>query len=138
MGDKRVQNMSALVMEIADGTLHGMQLGGHVLVRVAWALASTLAALNEVGFIHGDLKPMNVLWKVPLGGDILSGWPLLTDFGASQHFPSFQLGRAISPQEKVHTSQWTPKFAAPEVHESGGRMQTVRSDMFAWAATIRA
>eukprot|EP00971_Amphidinium_carterae_P326590 6457466-Amphidinium_carterae.1 len=100
-------------MEIADGTLHGMQLGGEELVRVAWALASSLAALNKVGFIHGDLKPMNVLWKAPPKGDILSGWPLLTDFGASQHFPSFQLS-AVSPQDKVHTSQWTPKFAAPE------------------------
>eukprot|EP00971_Amphidinium_carterae_P080959 1601750-Amphidinium_carterae.1 len=138
MGDKRVQNMSALVMEVADGTLHGMQLGGEELVRVAWALASTLAALNNVGFIHGDLKPLNVLWKARTGCDILSGWPMLTDFGASQHFPSFQLGRAISPSEEVHTSQWTPKFAALEVHESGGRVQTVRSDMFAWAATIRA
>eukprot|EP00971_Amphidinium_carterae_P048965 964822-Amphidinium_carterae.1 len=72
IGDKRVQNMSALVMERTDGTLHGMQLGGEVLVRVAWALASTLAALNKVGFIHGDLKPSNVLWKVPLGGNISS------------------------------------------------------------------
>eukprot|EP00971_Amphidinium_carterae_P087617 1733576-Amphidinium_carterae.1 len=99
-GGKKVQNMSALVMERAHGTLHGMQLGGEELVRVSWALASTLAALNEVGFIHGDLKPSNVLWKAPLGGDILSGWPMLTDFGASQHFQTFQLGRAISPSEE--------------------------------------
>eukprot|EP00971_Amphidinium_carterae_P312988 6220060-Amphidinium_carterae.1 len=120
--------MSALVMEKADGTLHGMQLGAEVLDRVAWALASTLAALNKAGFIHGDLKPSNVLWKVASGGDILSGWPLLTDFGASQHFPSFELGMAISPSEAVHTSAWTPKFAAPEVFESRGRLQTVRSD----------
>eukprot|EP00971_Amphidinium_carterae_P084073 1664118-Amphidinium_carterae.1 len=63
VGDTQVQNMSALVMEKADGTLQGMRLGGEVLVRVAWALASTLAALNKVGFIHGDLKPGNVLWK---------------------------------------------------------------------------
>eukprot|EP00971_Amphidinium_carterae_P199507 3959514-Amphidinium_carterae.1 len=62
--------MSALVMEKADGTLDGMQLGGEELVQVAWALASTLAALNEVGFIHGDLKPLNVLWKARIGGDI--------------------------------------------------------------------
>eukprot|EP00971_Amphidinium_carterae_P276170 5480301-Amphidinium_carterae.1 len=47
VGDKHVQNMSALVMERAGATLHGMQLGGEVLVRVAWALASTLAALNK-------------------------------------------------------------------------------------------
>eukprot|EP00971_Amphidinium_carterae_P221626 4399315-Amphidinium_carterae.1 len=44
----------------------------------------------------------------------------------------------MSPVEEVHTSAWTPKFAAPEVRENGGRLQTVRSDMFAWAATIRA
>eukprot|EP00971_Amphidinium_carterae_P097914 1937498-Amphidinium_carterae.1 len=44
----------------------------------------------------------------------------------------------MSPSEEVHTSAWTPKFAAPEVHENGGRLQPVRSDMFAWAATIRA
>eukprot|EP00971_Amphidinium_carterae_P010761 212611-Amphidinium_carterae.1 len=64
--------MSALVMERADGTLHRMLLGGDALVRVAWALATTLAALNKVGFIHGDLKPSNVLWKRPRKGDILS------------------------------------------------------------------
>eukprot|EP00971_Amphidinium_carterae_P162889 3229960-Amphidinium_carterae.1 len=44
----------------------------------------------------------------------------------------------MSPSEEVHTSAWTPKFAAPEVRQNGGRLQTVRSDMFAWAATIRA
>eukprot|EP00971_Amphidinium_carterae_P105451 2088151-Amphidinium_carterae.1 len=33
VGDKQVQNMSALVMEKADGTLKGMQLGGEELVR---------------------------------------------------------------------------------------------------------
>eukprot|EP00971_Amphidinium_carterae_P140291 2779431-Amphidinium_carterae.1 len=33
VGDTQVQNMSALVMEKADGTLQGMQLGGEVLVR---------------------------------------------------------------------------------------------------------
>eukprot|EP00971_Amphidinium_carterae_P233901 4641305-Amphidinium_carterae.1 len=102
VGDRQVQNMSALVMEQAHGTLHGMQLGGEALLRVAWALASTLAALNKVGFIHGDLKPSNVLWKMPLWPMLtdFGGWPMLTDFGASQHFQSLQLGRAISPSEE--------------------------------------
>eukprot|EP00971_Amphidinium_carterae_P204303 4054180-Amphidinium_carterae.1 len=44
----------------------------------------------------------------------------------------------MPPSESVHTSAWTPKFAAPEVRDNGGRLQSVRSDMFAWAATIRA
>eukprot|EP00971_Amphidinium_carterae_P098668 1951341-Amphidinium_carterae.1 len=50
-------------MERADGTLQEKRFEGDALNGVAWALASTLAALNRAGFIHGDLKPGNVLWK---------------------------------------------------------------------------
>eukprot|EP00971_Amphidinium_carterae_P109471 2167667-Amphidinium_carterae.1 len=49
-------------MEMADGTLRQKGcLAGEELRRVAWALATTLATLNRAGFIHGDLKPDNVL-----------------------------------------------------------------------------
>eukprot|EP00971_Amphidinium_carterae_P140874 2791164-Amphidinium_carterae.1 len=135
--------MSAMVMEKADGILQGKSLAGDALSRVAWALASTLSALNRVGFIHGDLKPQNVLWKDAPSNVLhqhssFHGWPLLTDFGASQHFQSFRRGVGIAPSELVHTSAWTQGYAAPEVHANGGRQQTVQSDMYAWAATIRA
>eukprot|EP00971_Amphidinium_carterae_P051213 1008452-Amphidinium_carterae.1 len=91
-------------MEQADGTLHEQCLAGDALVRVAWALACTLSAVNKVGFIHGDLKPQNVLWKdapshVLHQHSSLHGWPLLTDFGAAQHFQSFRLGAEIAPSE---------------------------------------
>eukprot|EP00971_Amphidinium_carterae_P301611 5992324-Amphidinium_carterae.1 len=59
VGEVEVHNMSAMVVEQADGTLHGQCLAGDALVRVAWALACTLSALNKVGVIHGDLKPQN-------------------------------------------------------------------------------
>eukprot|EP00971_Amphidinium_carterae_P096617 1912204-Amphidinium_carterae.1 len=70
---------------MADGTLRQKQrLAGEELSRVAWALASTLAVLNRAGYIHGDLKPDNVLWKkMPTPDGVTDGWPLLTDFGAS-------------------------------------------------------
>eukprot|EP00971_Amphidinium_carterae_P037178 730591-Amphidinium_carterae.1 len=55
--------LSAILMEKADGTLHQKHFAGEALVRVAWALASTMVALNKAGFIHGDLKPCNSLWK---------------------------------------------------------------------------
>eukprot|EP00971_Amphidinium_carterae_P313436 6228877-Amphidinium_carterae.1 len=42
-----VHNMSAIVMEQAEGTLHEQCLAGDELVRVAWALACTLSALNK-------------------------------------------------------------------------------------------
>eukprot|EP00971_Amphidinium_carterae_P279002 5538691-Amphidinium_carterae.1 len=86
VGESEVQDMSAMVLQQADGTLNERSLAGDALVRVAWALACTLSALNKVGFIHGDLKPQNVLWKDPPSNVLhrhssLHGWPLLTDFG---------------------------------------------------------
>eukprot|EP00971_Amphidinium_carterae_P118834 2354156-Amphidinium_carterae.1 len=44
----------------------------------------------------------------------------------------------IAPSDVVHTSAWTPKYAAPEVSMHGGKQQSIKSDMYAWAATIRA
>eukprot|EP00971_Amphidinium_carterae_P177399 3518366-Amphidinium_carterae.1 len=79
-------------MEQADGTLHEQCLAGDALVKAAWALACTLSALNKVGFIHGDLKPQNVLCK--------NGWPLLTDFGASQE------SRAFNLEGRLHRQKW--------------------------------
>eukprot|EP00971_Amphidinium_carterae_P050608 996600-Amphidinium_carterae.2 len=38
---------AAIIMERADGTLKEMRFDGDSLHRVAWALASTLAALNR-------------------------------------------------------------------------------------------
>eukprot|EP00971_Amphidinium_carterae_P033326 656214-Amphidinium_carterae.1 len=102
--ETEVHDMSAMVMEQADGTLHEQSLAGDALLQVAWALASTLSALNKAGFIHGDVKPENVLWKdapsnVQHQHSSLRGWVLLTDFGASQHFQSFQPGKEIAPSE---------------------------------------
>eukprot|EP00971_Amphidinium_carterae_P224451 4452597-Amphidinium_carterae.1 len=103
VGEAQVHDLSATVMEQADGTLNEQRLAGDALVR------------------HSCLH----------------GWPLLTDFGASQHFQSFRPGVEIAPSELVQTSAWTPRYAAPEVRANEGRQQTIKSDMYAWAATIR-
>ena len=139
------QKPAMLVMELADGTLQGKKFEGEALMMVAWALASTLALLNSSGFIHGDLKPSNVLWQACSDGmeeqmlPGLNGWPLLTDFGSAQAF------RTMHPQQtpldlndKVQTHGWTKAYAAPEVVSCHGQWQTIRSDMFSWALTIRA
>eukprot|EP00971_Amphidinium_carterae_P314599 6253153-Amphidinium_carterae.1 len=104
IGDAEVHDMSAMVMEQAGGTLDKHSFAGDALVGMAWALASTLSALNKVGCIHGDLKPKNVLWKDAPSNSLhqhscLHGWPLLTDFGASQHFQSFRLGVEMAPSK---------------------------------------
>ena len=49
-----VWNPSVLVMELADSTLQKKRFEGEELTMVAWALASTLALLNEAGFSESD------------------------------------------------------------------------------------
>ena len=141
------QHLAVLVMELADGTLQGKRFEGEALVMVAWALASTLALLNESGFIHGDLKPGNVLWQERqdtqrismLDGPEPDGWPLLTDFGSAQAFRTMLPEQEpLNLSDQIQTHGWTRGYAAPEVESCSGQWQTIRSDMFSWALTIQA
>ena len=140
-----VQDLAMLVMQLADGTLKDRTFEGGALEMVAWALASTLALLNASGFIHGDLKPSNVLWQVCRDTQLehmfpgLDGWPLLTDFGSAQAFSTMHPnGKSLVASDKIRTGGWTRGYAAPEVIRDDGKWQTIRSDMFSWARTIRA
>eukprot|EP00971_Amphidinium_carterae_P228599 4534283-Amphidinium_carterae.1 len=108
-------------MERADGTLQEKRFEGDALNCVAWALASTLAALNRAGFIHGDC---NVLWKK------------MRIHNASS-FQSFKPGEAVSQSDLIRTSAFTPAYAAPEVNTHSGRQQNVKSDIYAWALTLK-
>ena len=142
---EETQCASLLMMELAHGTLedHG-KLAGDALLMVAWALASTLALLNEAGFIHGGLKPSDILWREHCNFksesvvEGLNGWPLLTDFGSAQSFHSMRLeGHPVKSDEEIQTYCWTPAYAAPEVRHCDGKMQTMRSDMYSYAKTIQ-
>ena len=138
---KMSQKHSMLVMQLADGTLKTRKFEGQALEMVAWALASTLALLNASGFIHGDLKPSNVLWQTQLEHMFpgLDGWPLLTDFGSAQAFSTMvPEQQPLNLNDKIRTQGWTRAYAAPEVISCRGQWQTIRSDMFSWAQTIRA
>ena len=135
---------SMLLMELAHTSLERHEgFLGDGLVMVAWGLASTLALLNAAGFIHGDLKPSNILWyqhdncKAGCGAQHPHGWPLLTDFGSAQSFHRvLPENGPVRSNEHIETHGWTPSFAAPEVEECKGKWQTVRSDMFSYAKTI--
>ena len=139
---KHCTNM--LVMELAHGTLDDHQaFNGDGLIMVAWALASTLALLNHAGFLHGDLKPSNVLWRefdrsmAEREFADLSGWPLLSDFGSAQCFHSMLLEAGpIKSDDKIEAHGWTQAYAAPEVKECNGKWQTMRSDMYSYAKTL--
>ena len=79
-------------MERAVGTLKRRRKRSPApddILKLAFAMACTLALLNEIGMIHGDLKPANILL-----GD--GGWPLVADYGCAvihDDFIAYDIGR---------------------------------------------
>ena len=86
------------------------------LLRVLSDVATTLAALHDAAFVHGDVKPAHVR----LGAD---GRMLLLDLGAA--VARTRLGGAES-------GGFTPAFAAPEL--KAGARASVGSDLYALGA----
>src|SRR5262249_32951416 len=86
--------------------------------RVVIGVASTLAALHEAGFAHGDLKPAHVR-VVARGGDEAT---MLLDLGAA-----VSRARAVD-----HAAAYSPGFAAPEV--VAGAPPSAASDLYGLGA----
>ncbi len=107
------------VEDFVRGTGPAIWLGRDAkrLRSLAADLAETLASLHEAGFVHGDVKPANVV--VPE-----EGRAVLLDLGASV---------AARAAAEVATMS-TPAFAAPEV-QAGGHL-TPASDLYGLGATL--
>ncbi|WP_340539488.1 serine/threonine-protein kinase [Nocardioides sp. GXZ039] len=98
----------------AEGPIEGADL-----LWFAGALAEGLASVHEVGVLHRDVKPSNVLME--------GRTPILIDFG---------LARVADDPRLTHTG-WllgTPGYLAPEILY--GENATVASDLHSWAATV--
>lgn len=92
------------------------ELRAQRLAGVLSAVTTTLAALHDAAFVHGDVKPAHV--KVTTQGDVR-----LLDLGAA-------VARAGRPSPEA--SAFTPAFAAPEVLAGGAA--TPSSDLFSLGA----
>ncbi|WP_406050150.1 protein kinase domain-containing protein [Kribbella sp. NBC_00889] len=86
---------------------------------LAGCLAESLQAIHQVGVIHRDLKPGNVM--------MFNGKPVMIDFGIAQAADDLRLtqtGLVIG----------TPGYLAPEL--IAGEMVSESADWWGWAATV--
>ncbi|MFI5711091.1 serine/threonine-protein kinase [Kribbella sp. NPDC051620] len=86
---------------------------------VAGCLAESLQAIHQVGVVHRDLKPGNVM--------MFNGKPVMIDFGIAQAADDLRLtqtGLVIG----------TPGYLAPEL--IAGEMVSESADWWGWAATV--
>jgi eukaryotic-like serine/threonine-protein kinase len=102
-----------MALELVEGvTLQSLLDGEGTLPprRVAFLLgelAAALSAVHAAGFVHGDLKPTNVMVGFPASGERRAPVVKLLDFGLARHAgaPPTEPGRVVG----------TPAFIAPEV-----------------------
>ena len=95
------------------------QLSGEELRWLARSLAEALQAVHQVGVLHRDVKPSNVLME--------GRTPVLIDFGLAR----------VADDTRLTRTGWllgTPGYLAPEIlfgHEPGPA-----ADVHSWAATV--
>ncbi|UTT66438.1 serine/threonine protein kinase [Janibacter sp. CX7] len=94
-------------------------LDAESLLRLARGLAEALRAIHEVGVIHRDLKPGNVL--------MLDGDPVVIDFGIAHVADT-------SRMTMTGLVMGTPGYLSPELVEGGD--VTPATDWWGWAATL--
>eukprot|EP00756_Hemistasia_phaeocysticola_P049553 Hpha_TRINITY_DN24055_c0_g1::TRINITY_DN24055_c0_g1_i1::g.130343::m.130343 len=100
----------------------GRLVGGPSLVRWTQTILSALAVVHQRGYIHGDVKPENILMRQPLDlPDPLELDPVLSDFGSAAEIDQ-------------HGRRGTRGYEAPEVR--GGEKRTPRADVWSLGATV--
>jgi Protein kinase domain len=109
-----VPGLSLHDLVIEEGPVEGADL-----IWLAACLAEGVASVHEVGVLHRDVKPSNVLME--------GRTPILIDFG---------LARVADDPKLTHTG-WllgTPGYLAPEILY--GEDAAAASDVHSWAATV--
>ncbi len=105
---------------LAEVLAEGGPLPPHRVARLGAEVASALSAAHELGIVHRDVKPANVL----VADD---GTALISDFGISRALDDI----SMTTTGMLHG---TPAFLSPEV--ARGEQATFASDLFGLGATM--
>jgi serine/threonine protein kinase len=113
-----VTNAAALVMELVDGQSLETSPPQSVLdaVRIFRRTAAAMHALHQLGYVHCDLKPNNIMLQ-PDG-----------------RVKVIDLGQAVKAGTVKERIQGTPDFIAPEQVKRGP--VTCRTDVYNYGATM--
>lgn len=107
-----------LLMELVDGTSLDVHRPGSLvkMIQVFLQVASGLAAMHRLGYVHADIKPNNILVNEKLAVKII-------DFGQSCSVGTIK--------QRI---QGTPDYIAPE--QVGRGPLTAATDVFNFGATM--
>ncbi len=121
------QGLWCLVMEYIAGENLGQYLEDRGVLseeeglRIVRQIGEALTAVHSQGFLHRDVKPLNILLRQDTGDAVL------IDFGLAREFTS---GIA-----QTHTNQMTECFAPVEQYEKKAE-RGAYTDVYALAATL--
>ena len=89
---------------------------------IFWALLNAVQVMHDLGFLHLDIKPSNVMMR-----DVDT--PILIDLGGARRFPYGEV-------EEMSASNFTPGFAAPEQHAEQLHLFDPSTDIYGIGASI--
>ncbi len=111
---------------ISSGSLYTLEQILLVAIEFAWGLE----VAHQLGIVHQDIKPLNVLMT-------LDGHPKVTDFGLARADRSQAEQDIGSPQPRgVTGSAGTPAYCSPE--QANRKRLTPGTDLWSWGLSVLA
>jgi tetratricopeptide (TPR) repeat protein/tRNA A-37 threonylcarbamoyl transferase component Bud32 len=103
-----------------------------IAIQFAWGLH----CLHELGLIHQDVKPGNVLISAERGTSLPEVTPRITDFGLARARAAGGEAKASDPRQSilVSTSGGTPSYWSPE--QAAWLKLTRGADIWSWGVSV--